>query len=75
ENICFAVIDSVVSKVSSLCGKHGDSGNYYLTGGLSRCPYVLEMLSNKLRAKVKTNELAHHAGAMGAALLAKGLKK
>ncbi|NEU05994.1 MULTISPECIES: acyl-CoA dehydratase activase [Clostridium] len=74
ENIAFAVIDSVVNKVSSLCNKFGDGEQYYLTGGLSNCPYVVKSLGKKLGKDVKTHTLAHHAGAIGAALLAKNIK-
>ncbi|MGL4731511.1 MAG: acyl-CoA dehydratase activase [Clostridium sp.] len=74
ENIAFAVIDSIVSKVSSLCNKFGDEGDYYLTGGLSQCSYVVKSLGEKLGKEVKTHKLAHHAGAIGAAILAKNIK-
>ena len=71
EDIAYAVVDSVVSKVSSLCGKHSEGFNYFLTGGLSGSPYILKCLSEKLGKEVSTNELGRYAGSIGAALMAK----
>jgi predicted CoA-substrate-specific enzyme activase len=71
ENIAFAIIDSITSKVKSLCGRHSNSNNYFLTGGLWGCDYILEKLSQKLNSKVSTDPLSRYAGAIGAALLAK----
>lgn len=34
EDIAFAIVDSIVSKVSSLCGKHSVGFNYFLYRGL-----------------------------------------
>lgn len=75
EDIAFAIIDSIVSKVKSLCGRHSNGDKYYLTGGLCECDYVLESLSNKLEKPVKTSPKARYAGAIGAALLSKKVKK
>ncbi|MGG7164936.1 acyl-CoA dehydratase activase [Clostridium ihumii] len=74
ENIAFAVIDSIVSKVASLCNKFSSENKYYLTGGLSKAPYIVKSLGEKLNAKVETHELAHYAGAIGAGILAKNIK-
>ena len=71
NDIAFAIIDSITSKVKSLTSKFGGGDPYFLTGGLSKNSYILENLSNKLESKVTTNELSHYAGALGAALLAK----
>lgn len=73
EDIAFAVIDSIVSKVNSLCGRHSDGNKYFLTGGLCDCDYIVESLSKKLDKDIKTRKEARYAGAIGAALLSKKL--
>jgi predicted CoA-substrate-specific enzyme activase len=74
EDIACGVVNSITGKVKSLCQKHSDSFNYFLTGGLSSNKYIIEKLSEKLQSKVKTHELGRYAGAIGAALVAKTLK-
>ncbi|WP_142414113.1 acyl-CoA dehydratase activase [Hathewaya massiliensis] len=74
EDIAFAVIDSIVSKVKSLCGRHSVGDIYYLTGGLCECDYVIQSLSEKLGKPIKTSPKARYAGAIGAAILAKNIK-
>ncbi|WBW95902.1 acyl-CoA dehydratase activase [Oceanirhabdus sp. W0125-5] len=74
EDIAFAIVDSVVSKVKSLCGKHSTGTNYFLTGGLCESEYIVNKLSEKLNAPVKTDKLARYAGAIGAALMAKKIR-
>jgi len=73
EDIAYAVVDSIVSKVSSLCGKHSEGFNYFLTGGLSGNAYILRSLSEKLGKEVTANPLGRYAGAIGAALMAVNL--
>ena len=73
EDIAYAIVDSIISKVSSLCGKHSDGFNYFLTGGLSENEYILNSLSKKLGKEVSTNALGRYAGAIGAALMASKL--
>lgn len=73
ENIAFGVIESITSKVKSLCQKQKNSDNYVLTGGLCENSAVIESLSKKLGRVVKTNTLARYAGAIGAALVAKDI--
>lgn len=75
ENIAFAVIDAITSKVKSLCQKHSTIGNYILTGGLCENSAILESFSRKLGKKVKSHELGRYAGAIGAAVVAKAMKK
>ncbi|MGB6128048.1 MAG: acyl-CoA dehydratase activase [Psychrilyobacter sp.] len=75
ENIAFGIVDSVIKKVNSLCSRHGESEAYFLTGGLSRNPYILEELSKAIGQKVVTHELGRYAGAIGAAILAKKIEK
>jgi len=74
EDIAFAIVDSIVSKVASLCKKHSDGTNYFLTGGLCECDYIVRSLSDKLDSSVKTNPMARFAGAIGAGILAKNIK-
>ena len=72
NDIAFAIIDSITSKVKSLSGKFGGQAPYFLTGGLSNNDYIVENLSGKLGSPIITNKkLAHYAGALGAALSAK----
>lgn len=72
ENIAFGVIESITSKVKSLCQKHRTCGNYVLTGGLCENSAVIDSLSRKLGKLVKTHSLGRYAGALGAGLIAKG---
>ena len=74
EDIAFGVVDSITSKVKSLCQKHGEGFNYFLTGGLSQNKYIINTLSKKLRSPVKSNKFGRYAGAIGAALLASKMK-
>lgn len=74
EDIAYGVVNSITGKVKSLCQKHSESFNYFLTGGLSGNKYIIEKLSEKLQSKVKTHELGIYAGAIGAALVAKSFK-
>lgn len=74
EDIACGVVDSITGKVKSLCQKHSDSFDYFLTGGLSENPYIVEKLSEKLGSTIKTDKLGRYAGAIGAALMAKGIK-
>lgn len=69
ENIAFAVVDSIASKVKSICHKHNKVDKYFLTGGLCENTYFIEMLAKKLNGEVITSELGRYAGALGAALL------
>ncbi|EJE7236558.1 TPA: CoA activase [Clostridium botulinum] len=74
EDIAHGVLDSITGKVKSLCQKHSDNGQYFLTGGLSENNYILERLSQKLGSEVKAHELGRYAGAIGAALMSQRLK-
>jgi len=71
EDIAYGVIDSITDKVKSLCQKHSEGNNYFLTGGLCDNEYIIERLSKKLGAVVKTHSKGRFAGAIGAALMAK----
>ncbi|MDD2295170.1 MAG: acyl-CoA dehydratase activase [Anaerovoracaceae bacterium] len=74
ENIAFAVVDSIVKKVSSQAGKL-ILGNrrVCLTGGLCDSAYICEALSKELGKAVTTHADGRYAGAYGAALLAAAL--
>ena len=74
ENIAYAVISSVASKVASLCQKHNKDNRYFLTGGLCDNEVILDFLSKKLNAEVVSSPLGRYAGAIGAALIASSLK-
>lgn len=75
ENIAYGVVDSISSKVKSLCQKHGTSNHYFLTGGLCENSYIIESLSLKLGKRVTSDKMGRYAGAIGAALIAKSLQK
>lgn len=72
EDIAAGVVDSVVSKVAGLCARHTVTGEVLLTGGLSDSPYLVERLSRKLTRPVRTHPMGRYAGALGAALIARG---
>ena len=75
QNIAYGVVESIINKVISLCGKHAYSHtSFYLTGGLCESNYVIEALSKKLGFPVVSSPLGRYAGAVGAALIAKSLK-
>lgn len=74
EDIAYGIIDSVLSKVKTLCDRHGQGYNYFLTGGLCDNRYIVKKLSEKLQADVRTSELGRYAGAIGAAIVSKNLK-
>lgn len=70
ENIASGIIDSVVTKVSLLCTRHGITDKILLTGGLSDNAYFAKSLSEKLKSNVFTHPMGRYAGALGAALIA-----
>jgi predicted CoA-substrate-specific enzyme activase len=75
EDIAYGVVDSITGRVKSLCQKHSDANNYFLTGGLCDNEYIIERLSEKLDKNIKSHPLARYAGAIGAGIIAQGLKK
>ena len=75
ENIAFAVVDSIVKKVASQAG-HLDMGNEVcLTGGLCQCGYVLQALGTALNKTIIADANGRYAGAIGAALAAREIRK
>jgi predicted CoA-substrate-specific enzyme activase len=71
EDIAFAICESIVTRVSALCGKQGGCGEFFLSGGLCESEYLRRRLSDRLRAPMSTDILARWAGALGAAILAR----
>ncbi|WP_078697601.1 acyl-CoA dehydratase activase [Caloramator quimbayensis] len=69
EDIASAIIEAIISKVSSLVQKHGNNNKYFLTGGLSQNPIIIDKLSKKLKSPIFTHRDALYAGSIGAALL------
>ena len=69
EDIAYAVIESVVERVSVLVAQ-GKGAPYFLTGGLCDNGYFVERLGARLGEPVATEPHARFAGAVGAALLA-----
>lgn len=72
EDIAAGVVDSVVNKVAGLCSRHNMQGDVLLTGGLCECTYLIQCLSKKLGTPVHSHPLGRYAGALGAALIARG---
>jgi predicted CoA-substrate-specific enzyme activase len=70
EDIAFAVCESIVTRVSAMCGKQGGRGEFFLSGGLCESERLRRRLSDVLAASVHTDPLARWAGALGAALIA-----
>lgn len=73
EDIAAGVVDSVASKVATLCNKKKLSDKIIITGGISHNEYFANLLSKKLKKKVECSKEGRYAGALGAALLAKEL--
>ena len=75
ENIANAVVMSIVQKVASQTKKVSLVGKQVcLTGGLCDMDFILDALSKSFGVKVVSDKNARFAGAIGAALYAKGLK-
>ena len=74
EDIAAGVVDSVVTKVSGLCARHTLKGDVLLTGGLCDSGYLVQRLSHKLGVPVYSDPMGRYAGALGAALIARGGK-
>ena len=71
ENIAFAVVDSIVTKVTSQASRLLQAGGAVcLTGGLCELPYLRQALEMKLGRPVMTSPDGRYAGAIGAALSA-----
>lgn len=73
QDIAFAVCESIVTKVASMCGKQPAGAVYYLSGGLCDSEYLRRRLGQRLNAEVHSSPMARYAGALGAAILASRL--
>lgn len=72
EDIACGVVNSIVNKVYTLCGKHNAASDiFFLTGGFCDSSYMCAQLEKKLKKPVHSNPIARYAGAIGAALLGK----
>ena len=69
ENIANGVIESVITRVTSLAGGLV-TGDVFLTGGLCENSYLIDRLAHHLGRPVTTAPHARFAGAIGAALSA-----
>jgi predicted CoA-substrate-specific enzyme activase len=75
ENIAYAIVDSIASKVASQCSRITiPNEKVCLTGGLCDCDYLREVLSERLECDIQSSPDCRYAGAIGAALSAPGLK-
>lgn len=71
ENIAFAIVDSIVKKVTAQAVRLVRPGSpVCLTGGLCDSDYIRSALSASLKVSVKSRPEGRYAGAIGAALSA-----
>ena len=75
ENIAFAVVDSIVKKVASQASHLEAGSTVCLTGGLCQCSYLLQALRTALKREIVASDNGRYAGAIGAALTARGVAK
>ena len=75
EDIAAGVVESVINKVAGLCSRHNMKGDVILTGGLCEADYLVKRLSEKLGKKVYSDPMGRYAGALGAALVARGKRR
>ncbi|SFQ32518.1 CoA-substrate-specific enzyme activase, putative [Lachnospiraceae bacterium XBB1006] len=76
ENIAFAVIDSIASKVISQAGHLNPRNKLVcLTGGLCDYDYLRDTLSEKLHVTVNAKPDGRYAGAIGAASFAVAMEE
>lgn len=72
EDIASGVVNSVANKVVGQTRRFRNKSDiYFLTGGFSNTPYMVDLLSKLLEKEVKTHELGRFAGALGSALIEK----
>lgn len=75
EDIAFGIVNSVITRVVSLCKKHGKNNVFFLTGGLCNNEYILSSLREQLNTEIFTSDMGRYAGAVGAAIMGKKLIK
>ena len=72
EDIASGVVNSIANKVVGQTRRFRNKSDiYFLTGGFSNTPYMVDLLSKLLGKEVKTHELGRFAGALGSALIEK----
>ena len=72
EDLAAGVIDSVAVKVATLMQRKELKDTVIITGGLSDNEYFAHILSSKLGRTCLPTALGRYAGALGAALIARG---
>ncbi len=70
EDVIHGLNRSIAEKTAALVRRHGGKEIYLMTGGVSENAGVVQELSKKLGAEVRTDPLSRYCGAIGAALLA-----
>ena len=74
ENIAYAIVESIVQKVTSQAEKLKQPDSIVaLTGGMCDMTYLKKSLSDKLGTYILSTSDGRYAGAIGAALLARNL--
>lgn len=73
EDIASGVVRSIGRKVATLTGRKPRDEKYFLSGGFSNSPYMLDVLKEFLNADVITDVNGQFAGSIGAALSGKRL--
>ncbi len=69
-DIVHGLNESVASKTAALVNRMKAGPKYMMTGGVAKNKGVVRAISEKLKAEIKTDELAQYCGALGAALCA-----
>lgn len=72
-DIAYGIVDSVATKVKSLCSRHGSSKRYFLSGGFSNNENMVSSLEKKLDIGISSHELGRFTGAIGAAMIAENI--
>ena len=70
EDVIHGLNRSVAEKTAALVSRQGGREAYLMTGGVAENAGVVQELSKKLGAEVRTDPLSRYCGAIGAALLA-----
>lgn len=73
--IASGLLHSVCNKTYSLVGKMGTEEIVFFSGGVSRSKKMGELLSEKLKIKVRSSDESQFVGAIGAAIIGYGLIK
>jgi predicted CoA-substrate-specific enzyme activase len=72
RSLALGLLDSVATRACSMLQKLGGSGPIAFTGGVSRSRNLVGLLEKRLGRSVVTSPEAQFAGAIGAALIARG---